>query len=323
MGPTKDPRAAGNGPVADPPSGQDIEAYAAGELEGASAARIEESLARCSATRAQAESWAVLHETLGRLSRLEPRPDLADRILAEPPRRRLFGATSLVESCSRLLRRRRRGEHLEPRLVDDLAEGVLRPSLAVHAESHTLGCASCAEALGRTRATFHALAGLGHFRTSPGFVDRVMATVAAEATSRESVGPYHPFATLLSWAKTSSGWLAPRTAEGWARLGGIAVTPAACIALVVHSLASHPTLSVGELLAYVWWEAGQRLDGLEAALATGAHALGETGFYGVVASSAAWLALGMCLYGVACLFSARTIYRWAHSSFARLPRVRG
>ena len=114
------------------------------------------------------------------------------------------------------------------------------------------------------------------------------------------------------------GTLLPQSSEGWARLGGMAVTPTVCAGLLVHTLVSHPTLTAGELLAYARFQAdalGNRLaDALYGTATGGMLMLEEAGVFRALSGSLPWLGLAVTAYGLVCLLSARTIYQWVRPS---------
>ena len=329
----------------DHPPADLLEAYGGGELAGRSARDIAAHANICQRCRSKVNSWRELHQVLSQLPRVEPSAGLTERILARTPDKRkgtvrvlrhvwrtVVDSAPLFNALSRstpTLTVRRARAHLDPRLIDDLAEGVLPPASADFAESHTLGCSRCAEALGRSRATFQALSRLGHIDTSPGFADRIMAAVETEAvcTARKVKLSDRLRRRFTRPGLAPLGWILPQTTEGWARLGGLSVTPLACLGFLAHTLVSHPTMTGGELVAYAWWKVGELgnylVDVLAGSATTGAYALGETGLFRTISGSALWLALGLALYASVCLYSAKTIYRWTRPTVGAGPHVPG
>lgn len=92
------------------PSPEQLEAYAAGELEGGDIAVLESHLLDCGRCRAEAEEWRALFGALAELPRLEPSAAFADNVMAAVRIRRpmLARASALVGRLERLLPRSRR-----------------------------------------------------------------------------------------------------------------------------------------------------------------------------------------------------------------------
>ncbi len=143
--------------------------------------------------------------------------------------------------------------HPEPEQLEAYAEGTIEIAQRAVLESHLLGCARCSADVEEWRGLFVALDALPPIEPSPGFVDRVMASVQVlPAPARAAAG--------IRWLPTST--------KGWAVVAAFLALPVAGLtALVVWVLAqpwATPSAATAGL-SYVWtaltgaasWTSGQ------------------------------------------------------------------
>ncbi len=92
------------------PSPEQLEAYAAGELDDGDTAVLESHLLDCGRCRVEAEEWRALFGALAELPRLEPSATFADNVMAAVRIRRPLMArvSALAGQLERLLPRSRR-----------------------------------------------------------------------------------------------------------------------------------------------------------------------------------------------------------------------
>ena len=100
--------------------------------------------------------------------------------------------------------------HLQPWILEELAEDTLSPREKASAMEHVRHCARCSGDLEASRALIQALSSLPHFDPSPAFAAGVMARVTIAATAAQAVARRR--------------WL-PRTRRGWTMAVAGALAP--------------------------------------------------------------------------------------------------
>ena len=302
------------------PSPELLQALIDGDLEASEAEALQRHLADCESCAAEVKAWRDLYSALDGVPHLDPPEDLTVQVMA-----RLPTATRPSGKFRRLLGHWSADDHLDSPLIEDWVEGVLPKRLSARLVEHASSCAQCATELTRTRQTFQALSELGHLAPSEGFADRVLAAMNTQAVP-ESAGVVARLTTRLKrWARR---WVParPRTMEGWATLCGFGVTPTVCLALVFHSVLSHPAVGPRELAQYVWWQLGElantTADAMSSLALDWAGALGGTAAYRTVSDQPEWLMVGALLYGVTCSLGATVLYRMAKPRIPGAQRAR-
>ena len=241
-----------------------------GSLPDAEADDVREHVASCARCRAELEAWEVLFHELGDLGEFSPSAGFADRVMDALPRpepETLPLAARVADRVRGWLGRAgsvSAEEHLGSETVQELLDCVLtRPDTAA-AEQHLHGCRLCREEVDEWRALMTRLDDVPRLAPSRGFTERVMAHVRVQnalAVAQPSLRE-----RMANWLDAVS----PRTRRRVAGLAGAAVTPAATLALVAYVVFSHPLVTVGNLLSFLWLEAQDAFALLTTAL------LGET-----------------------------------------------
>lgn len=296
-----------------------------GDLAARRAERIERHLAACVTCTAEADRWIALMQRLSTLDRFAPSAGFADRVLA---------AIDLPETAPLAARIRHRfaafvrptvPEHVPPGILQDLVDGLLPEKAMARAQSHLAACSTCAGEADAWRTVVGRLDGLERLAPSEGFADRVMLAVST-APARSAVAiPLH--SRVLGVARR----LVPQTREAWAALSGAAVTPAVVAGLVVYAVFSHPTLTVGSLMSFLWWKAtdfaAAAASGVGGTLLQNAESFGLQSLLQTFAQAPGLVAAGVVVYTVASALALRVLYknlianrpgngRYAHVSIA-------
>jgi anti-sigma factor RsiW len=252
-----------------------------GSLPAGEAEAVREHVASCARCRSELEAWQVLFHELGELGDLAPSDGFAERVMGALPRPEREKLPLAARVSGRLRAWIARPEpatapgHLSGEVIQDFLDGLLpRPEVAA-AETHLHGCRLCRDEVDTWRTLMVRLDDVPRVAPSEGFTERVMAhvrvqnaLVAAQPSLQERLG---------SWLDAVS----PRTRRRVAGLAGAAVTPLATLALVAYAVFSHPLVTVGNLLSFLWLEAQDAVAVLATAL------LGETvesGLLGVAQS---------------------------------------
>ncbi len=123
----------------------------------------------------------------------------------------------------------------------------------------------------------------------------------------------------------------PQTREAWAALTGVAFTPAVIMGLVGWAVFSHPTITLGSLVSFAWWQVAElgstAVTALSGVLFQGLDSLGARSLFDALASAPLLVAGGVLVYSVLCALALRVLYRnlfmdrsrrdrYAHASFA-------
>ena len=215
----------------------------------------------CAHCRSEVEAWRLLFAELEQLPPLAPTSEFVERVMtrvdirgsraARPAPARNRG-WALVPWAARLHGRVVRsgtGAHVSDTRLQDLADGALPARAATRTMEHLAACEECESGLFGWRGVMSALASLPALAPSEGFADRVMARVRLRApAARARVG-------VRAWGRA----LRPRSARGWALVGGVVATPSLLVGAVAYFVMAHPLLTVEYLLSYVWWRTSEIL----------------------------------------------------------------
>lgn len=229
----------------------------------------EEHLASCARCSAELDAWKVLFRDLAELPPLAPSPAFAERVMAGVERPE---GLSLAARVRGWLGTSTRAGHPAADRLQEWVAGGLPARQAARIQSHLDGCPACAREAQAWRTTFSQLDQLGRLAPAGDFADRVMARVRVPAPAPARVPEWR---RALAWA----GALVPHTRQAWAAVSGVALTPAVTLGLVLWTVFSHPTLTLGSLASFIWWKASD-LAGV-AWQAVASTAMESAGVFGV------------------------------------------
>lgn len=256
-----------------------LQGFLDGSLPEGEAGRVQEHVASCVRCRSELEAWEVLFHELGELGDLAPTPGFADRVMASLPREEPV-ALPLTARVKKWFGRRERvpvfgdAGHLTPGTAQDLLEGLLPREVSLDVEDHLHGCRLCRDEVDGWRTLMLRLDEVPQLAPSPDFTERVMAHVRVQnalAVARPTLQE-----RVASWL----GGVSPRTRKRIAGLAGAAVTPLATLALVTWVVFSHPLVTVGNLVSFLWLETQDAVGALATAL------VGETVDSGLLVQAA-------------------------------------
>lgn len=298
--------------VSDAPSGHTedgvLQDFLDGTLAARKATRVGRHLEQCSTCAGAADSWLAVLRRLEGLEKFTPREGFADRVMAR---------VEIPEAVPLAARVRRRFtaligmptyEHLPAGMLQDFVDGVLPARALARVESHLGACATCASDAEGWRSVVARLDVLERFEPAPDFADRVMARIRMPQAAPAAVRtPAWSGALAAAWK------LVPQTREAWAALSGIAVTPAVIVGLVFYVVFSHPTLTLGSLTSFLWWQATEvaaaAFSGFSAAALQSAELFGVYSLFEAVASAPLMAAGGAMAYSLVSALALRVLYR--------------
>lgn len=281
-----------------------------GELSSRRLAAVDAHLAACRSCSAEAEIWLSLVQRLESLEHLAPREGFADRVISGLSLPRASPVAVRVGERLAALLPSRGGGHLSPARLQDFVDGVLSGRRLARARKHLTVCSSCSVEVEEWRALLSGIAALETFEPGETFAEGVMAHVRVGAAPVVAAPLRVP-----AWkrALASARRLVPQTRQAWAAISGVAVTPAVTLGLVFYVLASHPTLTLGGLASFAWWQLSDLASAAWTMLATAALQSGQLlSFYALLeALSAAPLAVaaGGLAYSLSCALALRVLYK--------------
>lgn len=279
-----------------------------GQLAARQSAQIERHLAQCAPCTAEADAWFTVQRRLEELETFSPAGGLTDRVMAGvhvPERVPL--AARVRAGLAALVGTNPTG-HLGADALQDFVDGMLPARQMARVETHLVGCESCSSETREWRGLRTRLEALEPLAPQGGFGDRVMASVRIPAPRRTVVN-------APAWARTLAigRRFVPHTRQAWAALSGVAVTPAATVALVFYAVFSHPTLTLGSLASFAWWQVTDLAAWGWTALSSAA--LESTQLFGVyslvetLSSAPLTVAGGVLVYSMASVLALRVLYR--------------
>jgi anti-sigma factor RsiW len=281
-------------------------------LEGSLAARraehIERHLEGCGACAAEADEWLALMRGLDGLESFAPAESLADRVMAAVDVRARLPLAARLRARLTALLGAPVSEHVPAGILQDFVDAALPARAMARIQAHVSGCAGCAGEAEAWQGVVARLDTLERHEPSQGFADRVMVGLkAAPAGAAVMTRP-------IRWRVAAAARrLVPQTREAWAALTGIAVTPAVTVGLMFYAVFSHPTLTLGSLAAFVWWQmtdlAGATLTAVTGAVVQGTEAVGAPALFDVLASAPGMVAGGVLAYTMICALALRVLYK--------------
>jgi anti-sigma factor RsiW len=238
-----------------------MQGFLDGEVSPREAARVQEHTASCARCRSELEAWKSLFSGLGTLSEVAPSPAFRDRVLEAIPREQpgreplririarwlghAVGRRSAAPAAAQL--------HPTPEGLQDFLEGLLPRPEALGVEAHLHGCRDCRREAESWRKVMSRLGALPPLAPEPEFSERVMAHVRVQL-ALVSGKP-----TLAERIQLLLGSITPRTRRRVAALAGAGVTPAALLGLLAYAVFSHPLVTPGNLLSFVWLQGSDRV----------------------------------------------------------------
>jgi anti-sigma factor RsiW len=287
-------------------------------MDGALAARrgekIERHLAACSDCAGEAQAWLMVMNQLAGLESFQPRPDFADRVMREVEVVETLPFAARAKARIAAFLGTSRPEHVPTGLLQDLVDGSLPANAVARVQEHVGQCIVCSNEVEAWQAVTARLDSLGHFAPAAEFSDRVMAGLAAQGSADVARTP--------AWSRlVAAAWrLVPQSREAWAALSGVAVTPAVVAGLMVYAVFSHPTLTLGSLASFAWWQVADLGAIAMTAVSTMAlqsvETLGVTSLFSMLASAPSVVAGGVLLYTMASALALRVLYK---NLFANRP----
>ncbi len=259
-------------------SDERIQEWLDGQIPAGEIAQIQSHLDGCIRCRAEAEGWRALVAGLSSLAALAPTSGFAGRVLDAVGRSAPERESLAARIGARLLdwvADDAAAAHPGPGGLQDFIEGALSGRQATRVRSHLAACETCRHEAKGWGALLHELAALPHLAPSPAFVPSIMARVRMPAPVRVALAR-----RALDRVRALAG---PRYRRAWAAAAGVALTPAVAGSLVAYAIFSHPLVTVGNLVSFLW------LKGTAAA-----GAFGNGAVNGLVQSAAlfrAWTAL--------------------------------
>lgn len=289
-------------------SAEVIQDFLEGTLAARQATRVERHLEACSTCTGEADAWlGVLHQ-LKSLEVFSPAATFADRVLAgiELPaavplaarlRARVAGLLGVSDAA-----------HVPASLLQDFVDGALPARAVARVQTHIDSCGACASDVADWRTVVARIESVERFAPQPDFADQVM-----ERVRLHQLAPAVRPAPVWARAAAAALRLVPQTRQAWAALSGVAVTPAAIFGLLFYAVFSHPTLTLGSLASFAWWQVTDLASAFAARFAATALQSGEVfGLYSLVetlASAPLMVAGGVFAYSMVCGLALRVLYR--------------
>jgi len=284
-----------------------LQDFVEGALAAREAVRVEDHLEICAQCTTEAAAWTGVMSRLQGLESFHPEAGFADRVMRHvelpvevPMAARIKkGVSALFGAPS---------QHVSAELLQDLVDDVLPARAAARIQKHIDGCSPCASEADAWQTVAGQLEGLAAFAPSSDFADQVMARVQVPeprvALARRAVA---------SRALSAAWRLIPQTREAWAALSGVAVTPAVIAGVLFYAVFSHPTLTMGSLVSFAWWQVtDMALLGFAAISSAAVQSAGTFGVYSLfetLAGAPMMVAGGVLAYSMVCALAMRVLYR--------------
>jgi len=284
-----------------------LQDFVEGALAAREAARIEEHLEICAECTTEAVAWTGVMTRLRGLDSFDPEAGFVERVMAHVEVPVALPLAARIRSRVSSLIGAGTTEHISADLLQDLIDDVLPARAMARIRSHVDGCGECSSEIEAWRDVAGRLEGLAAFAPSEAFADQVMARVqlpqATVAVTRRKAA-----ARVLATA-----WrLVPQTREAWAALSGVAVTPAVVAGLVFYAVFSHPTLTLGSLVSFTWWQvtdlAVVGFAAFSAAAVQSAEVFGAYSLFETLAGAPVMVAGGVLAYSMVCALAMRVLY---------------
>lgn len=313
------------GSVEDHVSAEAAQDFLEGLLGPRRSRRIEQHLDICGRCSSEVDAWALVHRDLDTLATFRPRAGFAERVMA---------SVEIPESLPVAARVRRRlagmvrgdtTRHLTETVLQDFVDGVLPERTLARVRAHVGSCGDCAAEVHAWRSLAVQIRRLPAHRPSEHFAERVMAGYRVhQLFAAAAPVPMHSRVaiTLRRWSN--------RPREAMAALGGLAVTPVVVLGLMAWAVFSHPSVTMGSLLSFMWWQLSDMValatSTVGGVLSRAVTMVGGDFILETLTSSPVALGAVVLGYAVVCAFAFRVLYRnlaarpadgrYAHASFA-------
>lgn len=285
-----------------------LQDFLEGSLAARRAERVEDHLKACPSCEREADVWIALMQRLQEVESFTPAEGFAKRVMAgveirarEPVLTRMWHrASTLIGGSS--------PEHVPAGILQDFVDGMLPARAVARLEAHLESCHDCVSDLQSWQAVAARLETLDRYSPAAGFSERVIEEMRARRAARALV-------PVPLWVKAAAAArrLVPQTREAWAALSGVAVTPAVIVALVGWAVFSHPTLTLGSLVSFTWWQVADLgaafFSGLSNTLLRGIESTGARGILDVLVSAPLFVAVCVIAYSTLCVLALRVLYK--------------
>jgi anti-sigma factor RsiW len=284
-----------------------LQDFVEGALAAREAVRVEDHLEVCTHCTTEAAAWTVVMGRLKGLESFEPEVGFADRVMRHvdipatlPLAARVRSGVSALFGAP--------ATHVSAEILQDLIDDVLPARAVARIQTHIDACGECAAEAEAWRNVAGRLEGLAAFTPSEAFADQVMARVRVPEPKTAVVRPAAAYRAL------SAAWrLIPQTREAWAAMSGVAVTPAVIAGLVFYAVFSHPTLTMGSLVSFAWWQLSDLavlgFAAISSAAVQGAATFGIYSLFETLAGAPIVVAGGVLAYSMVCALAMRVLYR--------------
>lgn len=294
--------------------GHVLQDFLDGSLATRRAHRIEEHLAGCGSCTDEADAWLGLIRRLDGLERFAPAEDFAQRVMSrvEIPEQVPLAAR-IRRKLEAVLGTAPTPEHVPQGLLQDFIDGGLPATVMARVEAHVDECGRCADELDGWQALATRLEGLERLEPAEGFADRVMVGFRQARAAAPVAGRAPRWRRALVAARGRAGRLVPDPKQAVAALSGAAVTPMAVLGVVVWALWSHPTLTLGSLISFAWWQASDlaatAFGALSGVVVRNVEVAGLYPLLDTAASAPAMVAFGALAYTTICALALRVLYK--------------
>lgn len=291
-----------------------------GSLAAPRAERVERHLAGCETCAADADAWTAVMGRLDELGTFAPSEGFSERVMSgvEVPERAPLAArirtrvASLLGSASRPSGTAA-PEHVPEGILQDFVDGALPQTAIARVDAHVDDCDRCAGELESWRLVAARLGSLGRFEPAEGFQSRVMTGLRAARATAVASRRENAWTRGLKAARSAARRMIPETRQAVAALSGAAVTPMVVVGLTVWALASHPTLTLGSLVSFAWWQVSDLATAAVAAIAAvgvqSAEVFGLYSLFETLASAPTMVAGGVLIYTTFCALAMRVLYK--------------
>lgn len=298
--------------------GHVLQDFLDGALATRRAERLEAHLDGCSDCASEADAWLGVMTRLDDLGSFAPAEGFAERVLSDVEMPERMPLAARLRAAVDSIFGSPAPEHAPAGILQDFVDGMLPPTAVARVEGHVEECGRCADEVRAWSRVAARLGSLGHLEPAEGFAERVMlglqeARAAAVARTPAVSRPAAAWSRLLTAARTSLQRFLPETRQAVAALSGAAVTPMVVLGLAVWSLWSHPTLTLGSLASFAWWQltdlTASAAGALSGVMTGSAEVFGLYSLVESLASAPALVAGGVVAYTMICALALRVLYR--------------
>lgn len=222
-------------------SAEVMQALLDGDLPAREARQLRGEIDSCPRCTAEFDGWQTLFDDLGELPELEPSIHFQDGVLS-----RVHAPTRRPALAGILGRKDERAHASAEELLEHL-DGRLAARTSTRIEIHLKECASCRTEMEAYHSVVTRLESLDRWAPSPGFGERVMASLRIQQMAAVAMAPTTRSGRLMAWVK---GHL-PSSSRGWSMALGVGTAPAVIAALVIHTVFSFEQVTLGSLVSFL------------------------------------------------------------------------